>query len=541
MRSESDTLSVIPLPLDIERKAGAFILSPDTTIVADAANQWNAIYLRTLLAPPTGFLLPVRGREAGQANVIRLQTGGDRQALGREGYRLTVSPAAMTIEAPGATGVFYGIQTLRHLLPAAVEQRTLVPNVAWQVPSVVVTDRPRFQWRGFMMDEARHFHGKETMLRTLDLMALQKLNVLHWHLTDDQGWRIEIKRYPRLTEIGSRRRGTVKSLFGKLDGIPHSGFYTQEEIKEVIAYAAERHITVVPEIDMPGHSLAALAAYPELSCTGGPFEVSTRFGPKLDVFCAGKEQVFTFLQGVLDEVMALFPSTYIHIGGDEVLKARWKKCPDCQARIEQEGLKDARELQVYFTNRIIAYLDAHGRRAIGWNEILREGLAESAIVQYWIGNRKAVVAAIQHGRDVIMSSFWRAYLDHSYSLTPLSKAYEYEPVFPELDAPDERHVLGLEAPLWTEMVPNRARFDYQTFPRLTAFAETGWSPRGKKDFGDFQERLAAFLLRLDQLGVRYAPESDVEPPRYKQWFGFLSIVQAQTKTAPQPDQPPTTG
>ena len=533
MPSKSDTLSVIPLPVEIEKRAGEFIISPDTTIVADADNQRNATYLRDLLAPPTGFALHIRADQPEQAPCIHLKTDGDRKALGREGYSLTVSAEAIIVEAPETTGIFYGIQTLRHLLPVEIEKRAFVPNVVWRIPCVVVEDTPRFEWRGFMMDEGRHFHGTETMLRTLDLMALQKLNILHWHLTEDQGWRIEIKRYPRLTEIGSKRKGTMRSWLGKDNGIPHGGSYTQEEIKAIVAYAAERHITIVPEVEMPGHSLAALAAYPQLSCTGGPFEVSCRFGPSWDIYCAGKEQSFTFLQNVLDEVMALFPSAFIHIGGDEAPKARWKKCADCQERIKQEGLRDAHELHVYFTNRIVSYLAFHGRRAVVWNDILHEGLVESAAVQYWVRNRKAVVEAIQRGRDVVMSSFWRAYLDHSYCLTSLRKAYNYEPVFSELNVQDKQHILGLEAPIWTEMVPDMARLDYQTYPRLTAFAEIGWSPRAKKDFENFQERLAAFLLRLDELGVKYARGSDVEPPWYRQLFGFITLAQAQTKTAPQ--------
>jgi hexosaminidase len=524
-------LSIIPLPVKIERRAGDFAITPGTVIVSDAHNQWNADYLRSLLAPSTGFSLPILASESKQTGVIRLTCGGDRESLGPEGYALAVAPEAVTIEAPEPAGVFYGIQTLRQLLPLEIEKRSLVPNVAWQVPGVVMEDAPRFTWRGHMLDEGRHFHGKEPLLRTLDLMALQKLNVLHWHLTEDQGWRIEIERYPKLTEIGSMRKGTTHGLFGRHDGVPHGGFYTQAQVREIVDYAAERHITIVPEIEMPGHSLAALAAYPELSCTGGPFEVACRFGILRDVCCAGKDSVFEFLQNVLDEVMALFPSPFIHIGGDEAPKARWKKCPACQSRIRQEGLKDEHGLQVYFTNRIAAYLDSRGRRMMGWNEILHEGLVESAVVQYWLRNRNAVLEAIQKGRDVIMSSFWHTYLDHSYSLTPLGKAYNYEPVFSELGVEDEHRVLGLEAPLWTEFVRDRARLDYQTYPRLVAFAETGWSPKGKKDFEDFQKRLAGFLLRLDELGVRYARGWEVEPPWFKQLFGVFAIAQAQTRTA----------
>jgi hexosaminidase len=383
-----------------------------------------------------------------------------------------------------------------------------------------------------MLDEGRHFHGQETVLRTLDLMALHKLNVLHWHLTEDQGWRIEIQRYPRLTGVGSMRAGTATRRLGRgHDGVPHGGFYTQQEVREIVAYAAERQIAIVPEVEMPGHCRAALAAYPELSCTGGPFEVACHFGIMLDIFCVGKEQVFAFLQGVLDEVMDLFPSPYVHIGGDEVFKARWRRCPDCQARMRQEGLKNAHELQVYFTNRIAAYLSAHGRRAVGWNDMLQEGLAENAVVQYWIRNRKGAVAAIQGGRDAVISSFLYTYLDHSFSLTPLSKAYRFEPLFPGLDEASAKHVLGLEGPMWTEFVPDRTCLDYQTYPRLTALAEVGWSPREKRAYGDFRRRLASFLPRLDRLGVGYAPQKDWEPSRLKRLFGVFTILQPRTKTS----------
>jgi hexosaminidase len=434
------------------------------------------------------------------------------------------------IAAPEASGVFYGIQSLRQLLPVEVERRSPVPNSAWQTPCVTIRDWPRFPWRGYMLDEGRHFHGKQTVLHILDWMALQKLNALHWHLTEDQGWRIEITRYPLLTQVGAWRKGTTRGFTGEHDGIPHGGFYTQAEVREIVAYAAERNITIVPEIEMPGHSLAALASYPELSCTGGPFEVACRFGIHADIYCAGKEAMFAFLRNVLDEVMALFPSPFIHIGGDEAPKKRWKECPACQQRIRQEGLKDEHALQVYFTNRIARYLAAHGRRLVGWNEILAPGLEMGALPQYWIGNRKAMVAAMRGGRKAIISSYLFAYLDHSYSLTPLSKAYRFEPIFRELGEEADRNVLGLEALLWTEFIPNRARLDYQTFPRLTAFAETGWTLKEKKDFGDFQQRLAIFLHRLDELGVRYARDGDIEPAWYKQLFGIFTIPQPQTKT-----------
>jgi hexosaminidase len=369
----------------------------------------------------------------------------------------------------------------------------------------------------------------------LDLMALHKLNVFHWHLTEDQGWRIEIKKYPRLTEIGSQRAGTARSLFSMFtnthDGIPHGGYYTQNEIKEIVKYAAERHIIVVPEIEMPGHSSAALAAYPEFSCSGGPFEVPARFGIFRDIFCPGKESTFTFLQSVLDEVLDLFPSPYIHIGGDEAPKSRWKKCPDCQNRIQREGLAGEHGLQVYLTNRIAKYLESKGRSLVTWNVSLYPGLAENVVLQYWVGSRREVKAAIRAGREVVVSSYPTLYLDQSHKLVSLSRAYKHEPVFHGLREGDSEHVLGLEATMWTEFVPDQARLDYQTFPRLAAFAETGWSPKELKYYPDFQKRLSVYLPRLKTLGVKYAPEEEFEPSRIKQLFGVLTILQSKNDTA----------
>jgi hexosaminidase len=533
--SDSRTPAVIPKPREIQRRPGAFSLTTETSILADHANQQNAVFLRLLLSRGSGFPLPIKSVNEELVNAIRLSASSADADLGPEGYRLDVSSATVDIAAPEPRGVFYGIQTLRQLLPASIENPEKPQPTSWHIPCVVVIDAPRFAWRGHMLDEGRHFLGKSSVLRTLDLMAMQKLNVFHWHLTDDQGWRIEIQSHPRLTQIGAHRAGTasgpIQMLLNQHDGIPHGGFYTQEDIREIVAYASDRHITVVPEIEMPGHSRAALAAYPELSCRGHPLDVGTRFGPCRDVFCAGKDSVFSFLEEVLDEVLALFPSPNIHIGGDEVLKARWKKCPDCQRRIAQQGLATVNALQPYFTERIAEVLASHGRRMIGWNEILRDGLREDAIVQYWIGRRGPVGEALENGRDVIISSYKHLYLDHSYSLTPLSKAYAFDPVFPELSEAAAGHVMGLEAPLWTEYVTNEARQDFQTYPRLTAFAETGWTPRAAKDYEDFRGRLEQFQRRLDALGVGYARRSDVEPSRLRQSLGPLSIVMPQSKTA----------
>jgi hexosaminidase len=424
----------------------------------------------------------------------------------------------VTIAAPGTAGVFYGIQSLRQLLPIEIEERRLVPGISWNIPCLEITDAPRFAWRGFMLDEGRHFQGKEAILRILGLMALQKLNIFHWHLTDDQGWRIEIKKYPRLTAIGSHRPGTRNGYTGgKHNGVPHGGFYTQAEIREIVAYATKRHITIVPEVEMPGHALAALASYPELSCSGGPFEVATHFGIFPDIFCAGKEATFTFLQDILDELMEIFPSLYVHIGGDEAPKKRWKDCLDCQRRIQEEHLKDEHALQVYFTNRISAYLESKGRHAVGWNEILQDGLAESAVVQFWARGRKRLLEAIRSDqRATVMSPCISTYLDYPYKLIPLSRVYRFKPVPAGLSEAATTAILGVESPLWTERVPSRARLDYQVFPRLTALAETGWTPRHRKSLPDFRRRLERFLVRLDKLGVGHALLKEAEPFRVRQ-------------------------
>jgi hexosaminidase len=526
-------MNIIPLPEKIECKTGEFCLTQDTAILTDSANLSNANYLRGLLTIPTGFPLEIKTDKPTSEKGIYLHLNPLLKRLDHEGYRLEVNNAIIVIEALHVEGVFYGIQTLRQLLPVEIEERHPVSWVEWQVPCVIIEDKPRFPWRGFMLDESRHFHGKETVKLTLELMAMQKLNVFHWHLTDDQGWRIEIKKFPKLTEVGAHRAGTSKTTLGKRhDGIPHGGFYTRDDIRQIVAFARERSIQVVPEIEMPGHSRAALAAYPELSCSGGPFEVATHFGIFPDIYCAGKENVFSFLQGVIDEILELFPSRYIHIGGDEAPKKRWKECPDCQLRIREEGLEDEHALQIYFTNRIAKYLKSKGRNVIGWNEILKNGLEEGALVQFWARNRKGLVRAIrQEKRKVVMSTYLDAYLDHSYSLMPLSRAYLFDPIPQELDTKDSTSVQGVEFPLWAEWVPNRARLDYQTYPRLTAMAETGWTQKNRKDYNDFRLRLDTFLGRLDRLGVRYAPLGEVEPPKVRQWFGVFTIPRKQTRTA----------
>jgi len=524
--------TIIPSPVEIENLPGAFQLTGDTSIFADEENLANANYLRNLLMLPTGFPLPLWTSIRHVGNSICLQITPNLPFPNEEGYRLVIQPASAILESPTATGVFHAIQTLRQLLPVEIEERLPVVSLEWQIPCMNITDWPRFRWRGFMLDEGRHFHGKDTLKLLLELMALQKLNVFHWHLTEDQGWRIESKRYPRLTEVGSRRSGTKQNFNGSHNGIPHKGYYSQEDLKEIVAYARERYITIIPEIEIPGHSLAAMAAYPELSCTGGPFEVATGPGIYPDIYCAGKESTFTFLENILNEVMDIFPSPYIHIGGDEAPKKRWKACPDCQRRKREQNLKDEHALQGYFTNRIAAYLNSKGRHIVGWNEILEPKLEPGAVVQYWLGNQKKLVQAIRNEkRQVVMSTYLDTYLDHSYNLMPLSRAYNYEPALPNLAGNEVDCILGLEFPLWTEWVPNRSRLDYQAFPRVMALAETGWTPRQLKDYDNFRSRLTVFLKRLDRFGIKYAPMADVDPPKAKQVFGVFTISQPQRKTA----------
>ncbi|HMF34248.1 MAG TPA: beta-N-acetylhexosaminidase, partial [Candidatus Lokiarchaeia archaeon] len=360
----NQALGIIPAPVKMSVEPGEFYIDATTTIFADELNQKNGGFLHDFLAISTGFDLPIE-EFTGEAstNSILIQIVTSPEEIGDEGYLLKITPEAVQISARSPQGIFYGIQTMRLLLPPSIESSQPIPNAEWTLPCADILDFPRFPYRGYMLDVGRNFFGIDLIKPILDVMALLKMNVFHWHFTDDQGWRIEIKKYPKLVEIGSKRKDTqVGGLWKKnTTGRPHEGRYTQEEVKELVAYAAERYIKVIPEIEMPGHSLAALAAYPELSCTGGAFEVPTRFGVKKDVYCVGKDAVFDFLQGVLEEILEIFPSDIIHIGGDEVPKMRWKMCPDCQARIKAEGLQDEFDLQAYFMNRMASFLASRGR------------------------------------------------------------------------------------------------------------------------------------------------------------------------------------
>ena len=446
-----------------------------------------------------------------------MTTQDAKPALGAEGYELTVTPDSVTIRAAGKAGLFYGVQTLLQLLPPESLASRLVPGTQLEIPCVRIEDQPRFKWRGLLFDVARHFFTKQEVKQLLDVLATQKINTLQLHLTDDQGWRIEIKKYPRLTQVGAWRDEAGFGLDPKLsstygpDG-RYGGYYTQADIREIVAYAATKHITIVPEIEMPGHASAALAAFPELSCTGGPYTPNAKGGVFAGVYCAGKDETFEFLQNVLAEVSELFPGKYIHIGGDEVPKDNWKKCLRCQARIKQEGLKNEHELQSYFVRRIEKAVNAQGRTLIGWSEIREGGLAQNAVVMDWIGG---AVEAAGAGHDVIMTPTGYCYLDYYQSTNhatepkaiggylPLSKVYSFEPVPAKLAPELQAHILGAQGNLWTEYIPNFRQAQYMIFPRLCALAEVGWSPQTARNWEDFTRRLQIQFQRFDQLGVNY--------------------------------------
>ena len=422
-------------------------------------------------------------------------------------YHLDVKNNGIYIAGDNEEGVFYAIQSLIQLLPVQPAHSLLIPCVA-------IKDRPRFAYRGLHLDVGRHFFTVDFIKKYIDFIALHKMNYFHWHLTEDQGWRIEIKKYPLLTVTGACRNGTVIGRnTGKYDSTKYCGFYTQDQVREIVQYASDRYITIIPEIEMPGHAMAALTAYPGLGCTGGPYEVQQRWGVFRDVFCAGNDSTFQFLQDVLDEVIELFPSKYIHIGGDECPKDRWKTCPKCQQRIKENNLKNEHELQSYFIRRIENYLTTKGRSIIGWDEILEGGLAPKATVMSWRGEQGGI-DAVKQNHDVIMTPSANVYLNYAQkknedSLTiggflPLEKVYGYEPVPATLDNSEASHILGAQANIWSEYLANYSILEYMMFPRLSALSEVLWSPKEKRDWKDFSKRLPAQFKRYELWKTHYS-------------------------------------
>lgn len=517
---------IIPKPAEITLFTGSPArLTPDSLIITETQDKAfldQAGQLQQMLSAGTGLPLPLKpaGQASKKAACIVIKKDPALAARGEEAYSIQSSPSGIILSAADARGIFYAGQSLVQMMPSVFHDRTGDKSaVRWNISETPfhITDYPRFSWRALMIDEARHFFGEKTIKQIIDQMALLKMNILHWHLTDDTGWRIEIKKYPRLTSIGSKRReseiGTWNS--GKSDGTPHEGFYTQEQIRDIVQYAARRNITIVPEIEMPGHASAAAVAYPFLSLKT-PGEVPTTFIVNT-AFDPTSEKTYAFLSNVLDEVTAIFPGRIIHIGGDEVrYDKQWKGVPEIEEFMKKNGMKSYADVQMHFTNRMSGIIAQKGRRMMGWNEIYGHDvngdgggkagakLDTNAVIQFWKGNTSLAKNAIRDGHDVINSLHTSTYLDYSYGSIPLQKAYGFEPVFPGLEEQYHSRVRGLGAQVWTEWISTPERLHYQAFPRACAFAEVGWTPAGKKDFPDFKKRLKAYSERMDLMGIKFA-------------------------------------
>ncbi|CAN5205069.1 hypothetical protein BH09SUM1_BH09SUM1_20380 [soil metagenome] len=513
--------SIIPIPRNLHPAEGAFILKSSTIIVVDSLDQHlsrvaNAIV--DYVHGATGVMLPICAGDERGDSIIRLEIEHGMLNANAEGYQIRVAPGLLRISAARGAGFGHAFQTLRLLLPAEFERSGGAGRLPVEIPALEINDCPRFRWRGLLLDCSRHFMSKGFILRLLDLMALHKLNVLHWHLLDDQGWRLQIDKYPLLTEVGAWRME---------DGKKYGGFYSKADVREIVSRATELDIMVVPEIELPGHSSAALAAYPELSCHGRAAEVPTRWGVFKDIMCGGKDAVVQFYKDVLTEVVELFPAPYIHIGGDEAPRDNWKECPLCQQRIRDHGLKDEKQLQTWLTMEIQKFLETKDRRIIGWDELYEGGLPPGAVLQHW-RYEECLKGALELGHEVILSRNLFTYFDFPYYKDPTTyskdtqkmdwmpaigteKAYSYPPIPEGLPADKHGLILGGECTMWTEFAPED-RVLTDLFPRLCAFAEVFWSPGERRDYADFSRRLEEHKKRLDALGVNYhtGPESGAD-------------------------------
>lgn len=515
--------AIVPRPVSLTPRSGEFTFDANTVITADSAFARVAQTFARELSQPAGFDISVASRSNDQrsSSVVQLVHDASLTRLGSEGYTLSVTPTAITVRAAAPAGAFYALQTLRQLMPAHTYRRTPIGAASWRIPAVDIEDKPRFSWRGMHLDVSRHFMPKEFVRKYIDLLALHKMNRFHWHLTEDQGWRIEIRQYPKLTAVGSCRAQTLVGPYVSdpakrvFDGKPHCGYYSQDDIREIVAYAAERFITVMPEIEMPGHAQAAIAAYPELGVrtdtTVTPMEI---WGVSPFILNA-EPSTIAFMQNVLGEVLELFPSEFIHIGGDEAIKDQWKASARIQQRINELGLKDEHELQSWFIRQMDSYLTARGRRLVGWDEILEGGLAENATVMSWRGMNPGIAAA-RAGHDVVMAPTSHTYFDYAQSrdrsreplsfggFIPLERVYAFEPMPSDsLTADQQRHILGAQAQLWTEYIPNPKHAEYMLLPRLSALSEVVWTPPELKSYDGFMQRMRAHFLRLDALDVNY--------------------------------------
>ena len=502
---------VVPLPQSIKLVKGqGFSLTDGTLIVyagADEAMQRNAQFLAQYFKSMTNKEVSVTNDRRAKNGCIVLAL--DKKLKGDEAYHISVSNKTIRVTGKTPKGVFYGIQTLRKSLAEEIHQDAIV------FPAVEIDDEPRFGYRGMMLDCARHFFPVSFVKKFIDLLALHNMNTFHWHLTDDQGWRIEIKKYPELTKIGSVRQRTVIGRDSDLDdGTPYGGYYTQEEAREIVEYARQRHIKVIPEIDMPGHMMAALATFPELGCTGGPYEVGFGWGIYLDVLCLGNEKIYPFLEDIIDELVPIFPAKEFHIGGDETPRDYWKVCPKCQALAKREGI-DTHQLQAYFTKRMEKYLNSKGKIIIGWDEILEGDINPSATIMSWRGVSNGNKASAD-GHDVIMSPTEFAYFDYYQTdqtrnepmawggCLPVEKVYSFDPAPDSLSAKAKQHIIGAQANLWTEYIPYTQQAEYMLLPRMSAMAEVQWMPVSQKNYQDFVKRLYRLAKVYDHEGYIYA-------------------------------------
>lgn len=524
-QSKNDNIyNIVPLPVSIQPKAGKFVFTAGMKIAVPfrfdqsrlkASAELLAERLKTVAGINVELVDLSKLKDLPLTGIVIMPP--QYQGIAEEGgYRLAIESKRIVLEAPSPEGVFYGVQTILQLLPVEIYGDQKAIGLAWDVPCGTIEDAPRYKYRGLMLDVGRHFMPVSFIKKYIDLMAIHKMNTFHWHLTEDQGWRIEIKKYPKLTQVGSIRKETPvgHAREKKWDGKPYGGFYTQDEIKDVVAYAAAKYVTIIPEIEMPGHSLAAIAAYPWLGCDSTKkYEVGTSWGVIKDVYCPS-EKTFKFLEDVLTEVIELFPGKYIHIGGDECPKDAWKASTFCQELIKKENLKDEHGLQSYFIRRIEKYLNARGKAIIGWDEILEGGLAPNATVMSWRGTDGGIAAA-KEKHDVVMTPTSFCYLDYYQAdstvrqpraiggYLPLQKVYSYDPT-PENFTPEQaKYITGVQGNLWTEYVKTPEHAEYMLFPRAIALAEVAWSPKGKRDFVDFQSRLKIHFKRLDYLKVNY--------------------------------------
>jgi hexosaminidase len=503
--SEQQIISIIPKPATLQIKDGKFNFNENTTIRLNSSST-ELKMLGDLIAESvnqkTGWKLrsSTKTKHENSKSLILLQIKKNHQP--NESYSLEIGPNKIIITAGSGAGVFYGIQSLLQLMPVNIENTNL------SVPCATIEDSPRFTWRGVHLDVCRHMFPIGFIKKYIDILAMYKMNTFHWHLTDDQGWRIEIKKYPKLAQIGAWRKETMG------DGKPYGGFYTQKQIREVVAYAKTKYITVVPEIEMPGHALAALSAYPELSCTGRLFEVGTTWGVFDDIYCAGNEKVFTFLENVLTEVIKLFHGEYVHIGGDEAPKSRWEKCPKCQARMKAVGLKTEMELQSYFIQRIEKFLNSKGKKIIGWDEILEGGLAQNAAVMSWRGNQGGIAAA-KSKHVAVMTPTDFCYFDYYQAkdvtkepkaiggYLPIEKVYSYEPIPDSLRPNEAKYIIGTQANMWSEYLTSTEYVEYMLLPRLCALSEVAWTQKELKNYDDFSKRLIEHYAILSSKKINF--------------------------------------